>query len=59
VPVNLIGAIQVAGFDYGMSPKQIADEIVAGSQVVWERRLIIDVENGSFEEVELSRVSKE
>ncbi|MFQ5785583.1 MAG: multiheme c-type cytochrome, partial [Alphaproteobacteria bacterium] len=51
VPVNLIAAIQGAGFDYGMSPKEIADAVVAGSLVVWERRLKIDVETGTFEEV--------
>ncbi len=38
VPVNLIAAIQGAGFDYGMSPAQIAREIVRGSSVLWTRR---------------------
>ena len=51
VPVNLIAAIQGAGFDYGMSPKGIADRIVAGSSVIWERHLKIDIETGSYEEV--------
>lgn len=37
VPVNLIAAIQGAGFDYGMSPAQIARKIVAGSSVLWTR----------------------
>lgn len=38
VPVNLIAAIQGAGFDYGMSPAQIAREVVNGSSVLWARR---------------------
>ena len=38
VPVNLIAAIQGAGFDYGMSPAQIARQIVRGSSVLWTRR---------------------
>jgi hypothetical protein len=37
VPVNLIPAIQEVGFDYYMSPKQVADAVVAGAQVLWER----------------------
>ncbi len=37
VPVNLIGAIMMAGFDYGMSPKGIADRVVAGAATVWTR----------------------
>lgn len=57
VPVNLIAAIQAAGFDYGMSPKAIADAIVAGADVVWERRLRIDVERGTFEEVASSDIA--
>ncbi|MEP3047261.1 MAG: multiheme c-type cytochrome [Roseibium sp.] len=38
VPVNLIAAIQGAGFDYGMSPAQIAREVVKGSSVLWSRK---------------------
>lgn len=41
VPVNLISAIQGAGFDYGMSPKQIGDAVVAGATVIRERKLSI------------------
>ena len=37
VPVNLIDAIQDAGFDYGMSPAGIARAIVKGSLVLWTR----------------------
>jgi Cytochrome c554 and c-prime len=37
VPVNLIDAIQEAGFDYGMSPADIARRIVDGSAALWTR----------------------
>jgi hypothetical protein len=37
VPVNLVDAIQDAGFDYGMSPAEIARAIVNGSLVLWTR----------------------
>jgi hypothetical protein len=36
IPVNLIAAIQGVGFDYGMSPKKIAESVVEGHQVLWE-----------------------
>ena len=51
VPVNLIAAIQGVGFDYGMSPKEIADAIVDGAVVIWQRQLKIDLETGTVEEV--------
>jgi len=37
VPVNLVNEIRDVGFDYGMSARQIADTLVAGHQVIWER----------------------
>ena len=42
IPINLIPAIQGVGFDYGMSPKQVADAVVDGAVVVAERSMIID-----------------
>ena len=41
VPVNLIAAIQGAGFDYGMSPAEIAREVVRGSSVLWSRKTTV------------------
>lgn len=38
VPINLIAAIQGAGFDYGMSPAGIARQIIAESSVLWTRK---------------------
>ena len=37
VPVNLIDEIQDVGFDYFMSPRQVADRVVEGAQTLWER----------------------
>jgi len=37
VPVNLIYEIMGVGFDYGMSPRDVADAVVAGHEVLWER----------------------
>lgn len=41
VPVNLIAAISAAGFDYEMSPKAVAEQVVAGSEAIWQRHLTI------------------
>jgi nitrate/TMAO reductase-like tetraheme cytochrome c subunit len=37
VPINLVGAIQGAGFDYRMTAKQVADALVDGAVVVRDR----------------------
>jgi hypothetical protein len=37
VPVNLVHEIQFVGFDYGMSPREVADAVVAGHVVLLER----------------------
>ena len=41
VPVNLIDAIKGVGFDFNMSARQIADRVVAGHEVLWEKTLVI------------------
>jgi hypothetical protein len=43
VPVNLVIASQHVGFDYHMSPKTVADNIVAGAVAVAERKFDITV----------------
>ncbi len=43
VPVNLVNEIQSVGFDYGMSPRQIANNIVAGHVLVHERRAVVNI----------------
>ncbi len=37
IPVNLVNAIKGVGFDYFMSPREVADRVVAGHLVLWER----------------------
>ncbi|MCB9398738.1 MAG: NapC/NirT family cytochrome c [Acidobacteria bacterium] len=43
IPVNLISAIQGVGFDYGLSPRQIADRVVAGHLTIASREVTFDV----------------
>lgn len=44
VPVNLILAIQDIGFDYGMSPRQVADAVVGGTLTIAERQATVTLE---------------
>jgi hypothetical protein len=43
IPVHLIPAIQESGFDYGLSPKELADKVVEGATVLWtqEEKILI------------------
>ncbi len=38
VPVNLVREIAPVGFDYGMSAREVADNLVANHQVIWEKQ---------------------
>jgi hypothetical protein len=58
VPVNLIAAIQIVGFDYGMSPKQVAERVVEGADVLYERELVIDVTTGDAMEAQADAVQE-
>ena len=42
-PINLISAIQVVGFDYGLSARAVADAVLAGRDVLYEETITIDV----------------
>ncbi|MGA9422929.1 MAG: multiheme c-type cytochrome [Rhodanobacteraceae bacterium] len=44
VPVNLLDAIKDVGFDYNMSARDVATNLVAGQLVVWEREVTFDVQ---------------
>jgi len=46
IPVNLIAEIQDVGFDYSMSPAEIARNVIAGHQVLWTRELTADTRAG-------------
>ncbi|MEE2709252.1 MAG: multiheme c-type cytochrome [Gemmatimonadota bacterium] len=51
VPVNLIHEIREVGFDYRMSPRQVADEIVNRHALLWEYTSIIDATEGVPEKI--------
>ena len=42
-PVNLLAAMQDVGFDYGITPRQAGDALVAGAQLLWEKKLVFDI----------------
>ena len=44
VPVNLVHEISSAGFDYGMSAREVADAIVAGHVIVHTRNAVLRVD---------------
>jgi nitrate/TMAO reductase-like tetraheme cytochrome c subunit len=46
VPVNLIHEIQSAGFDYGLTAREIADRILEHHLVLHERELEIEIPGG-------------
>ncbi len=41
VPINLVNEIKDVGFDYGMSARQVAQAVVDGHIMVWERTLTL------------------
>lgn len=41
IPVNLLIAMQSVGFDYAMTPRMIADKLIAGTQTIWERDIVL------------------
>ena len=43
VPVNLIAEIQDVGFDYFMSPREVAENVVEGHQVLWEHETQVEI----------------
>jgi hypothetical protein len=43
IPINLVDAIQHVGFDYGMSPREVGDAVVAGKEILLEKNATINV----------------
>ena len=39
VPINLVHEIKDVGFDYNMSAREVADNVLAGHLVLWERTI--------------------
>ncbi len=44
VPVNLINEIQVAGFDYNMSPREVADAVKNGQSVLYDKEITLHLD---------------
>ena len=44
VPPNLIDEIQHVGFDYGLSAREVADRIVEGRRVLWDKEVLFEEE---------------
>jgi hypothetical protein len=44
VPVNLITEIKVAGFDYNMSPREVADAIRNGQSLLYDKEVTIQLD---------------
>lgn len=44
VPVNLVHEIKDVGFDYGLSAREVAERVVAGHQVLWEREATVELD---------------
>jgi hypothetical protein len=35
--------MQSVGFDYGLTPRQAGDALIAGAQILWQREVVFDV----------------
>lgn len=47
VPVNLITEIKVAGFDYNMSPRQVADAIKNGHALLYDKEVTLRLDGAT------------
>jgi len=45
VPVNLLIAIQDVGFDFGLTPRNLGESLVSGTQTLWETKHIFMKKN--------------
>jgi hypothetical protein len=45
IPINLLNVIQIVGFDFSMSPREVGEGVIAGYQVLWERDVPLQVTN--------------
>jgi cytochrome c554/c'-like protein len=43
IPINLLNVIQIVGFDFFMSPRQVGAGVIGGYQVLWERDVPLQV----------------
>ncbi len=49
VPIHLLDAIGLVGFDYNMTPRELADGLRDGHMVLWEREHVFDVDTDGHE----------
>jgi hypothetical protein len=49
IPVNLVHEIKVVGFDYGMSAREVAERVVEGHLVLWEKDVEIELSSPGIE----------
>ncbi len=41
VPINLITSIQSVGFDFHMTPREVGNELIAGTQMLWKKEVTL------------------
>ena len=58
VPVNLINAIQSVGFDYFMSPREVADALVKRGDCLWVNDFTINLDAGGAGPARTGSMSK-
>lgn len=58
VPVNLVTEIQVVGFDYNMSPREVADAVREGHMTLWNKEVEIGLD-GSKKTINLAKLPEQ
>jgi hypothetical protein len=56
VPINLISEIKVAGFDYNMSPREVADAVLAGQSLLYDKEITVKLD-GSKQTINLATLA--
>lgn len=55
IPVNLVTEIQVVGFDYNLSPRQVADAVKDGHMTLWNKEVEVNL-NGAHQTFNLGQL---
>ncbi len=56
VPVNLVSEIKVAGFDYNMTPRQVADALKNGQSLLYDKEITLQL-NGEKPTINLASMA--
>jgi len=48
VPVNLVAEIQGVGFDYNMSPREVADAVREGTLLVYDKEVTVHLDKSKL-----------